>query len=314
MIRKLLIKTGLFILPILFVLFLFEYSYRSIPNAYAYKSHYLNDSTKASNIKTLILGTSHAFANINPHCFSEQAFCAAYNSQPIVMDYKITELFLKTTPRLTHLKNVILAYDTYTLSAESKLSNSRKINYRIYWNLDFTPRINQIHCFKCLKPNFTNFKLWLTGKYKIDYDTLGWVVSTHSEKSIDTTQITQLQIKDKADQLSFSSSTQQDLAQSKQYLIKLAKLCQSYNVHLILVGTPLTPLLLQNIPKDDLVYTKNLADSMQKTFNNVKWLDWNSNSDFQLNDFTDIDHLNKYGATKLGYKLDSILKTLPLLE
>ncbi|MDR2410253.1 MAG: hypothetical protein LBE13_19380 [Bacteroidales bacterium] len=85
--RKFIVRTFLYLLPVLLFLILLEILLRNIPNDYSYKKKYLD--TQFCNIETLILGNSHSFYGIDPVYFSTNTFNAAHVSQSLDYDYEI---------------------------------------------------------------------------------------------------------------------------------------------------------------------------------------------------------------------------------
>jgi hypothetical protein len=134
--KKFIIYTLLYLLPVLLSLILLEILLRQIPNDYSYKKNYLN--THSCNIETLILGSSHAYYGIDPVYFSSgNVFNAAHVSQSLDYDYEILKQYDK---KLTALKTVVIPVSYFTLWG--KLSNGQESwrvkNYVIYYKISKT--------------------------------------------------------------------------------------------------------------------------------------------------------------------------------
>ena len=81
-----------FILPILTIGVVWEYSIRSIPNDYAYKSKWLNNN--ADSIEVLYLGPSTIMYDIDPSFSKLKGFNAAHVSQSIKYDHFIFNKYI----------------------------------------------------------------------------------------------------------------------------------------------------------------------------------------------------------------------------
>ena len=79
---------------------------------------------------------------------------------------------------------------------------------------------------------------------------------------------------------------------------------------LILLTTPKTKSYYSREDSMQLARTIEFGDSIQQENKVVLYVNWQKNPDFNRNDFNDANHLNTAGATKLGYKIDSLLNTL----
>src|SRR5690606_6316134 len=93
----------IFIIPILIFGVSMEILLRQIPNDYKAKTHFLN--TNASNVETLILGSSHTMYGINPKYIDNSAYNLSHVSQTIDIDFELLKHYKSKMP---HLKHVIL--------------------------------------------------------------------------------------------------------------------------------------------------------------------------------------------------------------
>jgi len=240
---------------------------------------------------------------------SLKSFSAACANQPVFMDYKIAYHFLLDNYTLTSLKYIVLAYDITTLSVEDFVSNSQKVNYKIYWHFDNIPKIPFYLNFKFYNPQMKNYISYLLGNYKVNYDSSGWFSSNFD--TIDVSKITEKLIKKRIDEISLSSvKSVEELNISKSYLFKLAELCKKKHINLILMNSPKTKYFLSHRHKDDVIYMDSLAGCLSIKYNNVFYANWAEDSVFTINNFSDLDHLNVSGAKKLSYKLNKLIEYL----
>jgi len=103
-------KLGIFFLPIIIVVFFFEYNLSQIPTSYSVKKNYLEENI--SKIQILVLGSSHALNGINPEYFSKNTFNIANSSQSIYYDMKIFEKYVL---KFKKLKKVIIPISYFSL-------------------------------------------------------------------------------------------------------------------------------------------------------------------------------------------------------
>ena len=150
--KKFILKTIFFLLPILVLAVIMEVALRAIPNDYKQKRSYMD--SHLDEIEVLVLGSSHSLYGINPKYFSQKTYNMAYVSQSLDLDYKILEKYgnefknlnviivdisyfslystLETGPEPWRAKNYNIYYDIPT----SKATN----NFEVLTNLQFYPK------------------------------------------------------------------------------------------------------------------------------------------------------------------------------
>ena len=101
--KKFILKTIFFLLPILVLAVIMEISLRAIPNDYKQKRNYMD--SHSDEIEVLVLGSSHSLYGINPKYFSQKTYNMAYVSQSLDLDYKILEKYYN---RFKNLKTIIV--------------------------------------------------------------------------------------------------------------------------------------------------------------------------------------------------------------
>ncbi|MEL6132144.1 MAG: hypothetical protein AAFR59_02130 [Bacteroidota bacterium] len=83
--RNVILRTTLFLLPILLLLGGLEYVQYELPNDYTYKKQLLEAG--AQDWEVLILGSSHSYLGIDPHHLDRPAFNLAYTAQTLAFDH-----------------------------------------------------------------------------------------------------------------------------------------------------------------------------------------------------------------------------------
>jgi hypothetical protein len=111
--KRLLKFAGLFLLPLILALLVFETCLRSIPTSYTEKEKGWNNG----GFEVLILGNSHAAYGINPDQFARPAFNGANVAQSLYFDKRIT---LKHLDGLKKLRFVLIGIDYHSLYFSSQ--------------------------------------------------------------------------------------------------------------------------------------------------------------------------------------------------
>ena len=112
-----------FLIPLLIIFILLEYTIRQIPNTYKYKNEWMLQH--ADSLNTLILGNSHCMSGVNPF-FLTNAFNFANSSQDLERDYFI---LTKYDNLYTGLKYVILDKYKYSLEITSSITYEKIKEY-----------------------------------------------------------------------------------------------------------------------------------------------------------------------------------------
>ncbi|HEX2396054.1 MAG TPA: hypothetical protein VHI78_11965, partial [Bacteroidales bacterium] len=103
-------KVLLLILPFLIILGFIELQLRKIPNSYAKKRQFFENSLGRINV--LVLGSSQSLYDINPDYFNYIGFNLSDVNQSLYYDAEIT---LKFIDRMPSLKCVVLSVSYFSL-------------------------------------------------------------------------------------------------------------------------------------------------------------------------------------------------------
>jgi len=121
--KKFLFRTIIFISPIISISIFVDYDMKKNPTTtLGEKARYINKH--ANEIKTIILGTSHAYAGINPKYLNGHAFNLAYPRRTTEYDYLLLQ---KYEEKLIKLEKIILTYDLF--SYHNDIESYTKIYY-----------------------------------------------------------------------------------------------------------------------------------------------------------------------------------------
>jgi hypothetical protein len=296
----------LFIIPVLLLCLLLEYSIRRVPNDYYYKNRWLSENS--GNLKILSLGASNGYFGINPEFFSKKAFNAAHISQSINYDLFIFNKFINGFDSLQYL---ILPVTESTLISSLETSDEfwRIKNYTIYYGCEyhrFEPQYNLAFYGDNLFSVISRIAgYYVHGTSELYCNKLGFGLNySFAKKSKDWERTGML-----AARRHIKESSGKLFNENLSYLNRLIEECHRKNIVVILLITPAWHSYLDYIDINQLNSTlltyKHLADQN----NNVRYIDLHDDKRFGENDFFDSDHLDEFGAKKLTLLLNDTLNT-----
>ena len=282
-------------MPLLVLFIGSELLIRRIPNDYSYKSEYLSKNCK--EIETLVLGTSHAHAGINPEYLLTSSFNAAHNAQPLFYDFEILKKY-----DFENLKTIILpiTYPTFWLDSESEESHSNLFkNYSIYYHikpehyklknnfeiLSFSPKGNLGRI----------YRYYLKGKSRQRTSNLGYGEKAIIKGNLET------EGKRNADR--HSSLTKKDNAsnifkKNIQVLNNLLEYCSQKQIKVYCVTTPTNKHYYNLLDEQQLNTTIDTITEIANKYDNCEYFNYLKDDRFTEEDFRNADHLNSKGAKK----------------
>lgn len=295
--KKFLFHVLKIVIPILLFLLVLEIAIRKIPNDYQLKKEYLDQN--ASEINTLILGSSHTFYGINPEYFSQKTFNAAYVSQSLDLDYKILKTY---NSKYKKLKKVIIPISYFSLfeTLETDVEKWRMKNYTLYYDFDIKTDINnKLEILNSdVKSNLKkSIKHYFFNKSFITSSKLGWGTDFNSKNK-------------KAFKGEFTAKKHtvknfdlyDDNLKSLQNIITL---CKKNNIKIIFITTPTHKSYYQNLNQIQLEKTIKTILELVKHNSNCTYINLLESNRFTDEDFYDADHLNEIGAKKLALFLEN---------
>ncbi|MBE7442336.1 MAG: hypothetical protein HS119_07785 [Flavobacteriales bacterium] len=301
--KKFIIKTILFLLPIFAISLSMEILLRKIPNDYLYKKEYLD---KYSNeIETLILGSSHSFYGLNPDFFSSSTFNAAHISQSLNYDY---EIFKKYQDNLHNLKTLILPISYFTLygKLENGSESWRVKNYVIYYGMNVAnsfvdyaevlsnqPKVN--------RKKFYGYYIKSNHDQYISCSELGWGTPIQSKDLVETGKAA-AERHTKAD---ITSDFNNNIFNNNQQILNtIIKWCKKQNIKVLLLTLPAYTTYRQNINLEQYGITIKTANKIASQYDNCIYVNLFDDTNFVAKDFRDADHLSEIGAEKLSKLID----------
>lgn len=307
--RNFILKTIYIILPILVVTVLMETLLRKIPNDYILKREYLD--LHASEIETLILGSSHTYRGLDPAYFTSNTFNAGYSSQSLIYDF---EIFKKYQSKFDKLNTVVLPISYFSLFG--KLENGsekwRVKNYVIYYDITVSKSLsNSFEIFGSpVKTNIDRIISYYVSKKIITSSSeLGWGKRIDSSESKDLI----MSGKTAADRHtkevnSVNSKTVFD--ENIQAVNAILKWCKENDVKVVLLTTPTFETYYRNLSSEQLNLTIQTATSLSEKYDNCIYLNLLTDRAFDADDFYDADHLQHSGAKKLSILINDEINKL----
>ena len=303
------LRKSLFIsLPLLLLLVVMELLLRNIPNDYSYKKKYLD--LHASEIETLILGSSHTYYGINPDYFSKKTFNSSHFSQ--TLDYDLA-IFKKYLFDFKKLKTVIIPISYFSLfgKLEDGTESWRVQNYVLYYGFDNYKSISANsevlnHEFKINIERLLSY--YKDKKSAITCSKLGWGVRDEFLKQNDLIE---------SGETGALRHTQEDLNSEKNIRIfkenqiilqNFINDCSDKNLKIIFVTLPAYKSYREHLNSKQLDVTLQTVVHFDKKYDNVNYLNFLSDSRFTSEDFQDADHLSATGATKLSQIVNNIIE------
>lgn len=289
-----------FAIPVGVLLVYCEHILRQIPNDYQYKNEWL--LTNAKDVQVYILGSSHSYFGIDPKVFSVPAFNGGHISQSLNLDYFLLQKF---SPAMDSLKCVIIPFGYGTIFSdglEKGKESWRVRNYTIYYDCPYFKHDPKLS-YECLntKPNEIK-EAFKGGVDHIYCDSLGMGTNYALENRSDDWKASGETAAKR--HTHYSEANKQ---KNIEYLEKMIEICSAKNARLILVATPTYSSYRENLDSLQLAESIQVGVDLAEKHDNVIYYNWADREDFIEDDFFDADHLNEYGAKKLGLLLDSVI-------
>ena len=283
-------------LPIFLFLLVLEIVIRKIPNDYQLKKDYLNQN--ASEINTLVLGSSHTFYGINPEYFTKKTFNAAYVSQSLDLDYEILKTY---ESKFKNLKTVIIPISYFSLfeTLTTDIEKWRIKNYVLYYDFPINSNINnQLEILNSdIKSNLKNsVKHYILKKSFITSSDLGWGTNFNSKNK--------KPFKGEFTAKKHTAKNFNLLEENLKSLQKIIDSCKKNNINIVFITTPTHKSYYQNLNKIQLEKSTKVISELVKNNSNCIYINLLKSDNYSNEDFYDADHLNEIGAKKLSLFLN----------
>ena len=304
--KRFLIRTLAFLLPVFVFLVLCEIGLRKRMTDYKYKNLWLSEH--APTVEVFILGSSHSYSGIDPTVFSRRAFNGAHMSQDLNYDEFI---FRKFAPKMDSLRYLILpiSYFTPYWKLEETPDHARVKDYMLYYHCPYHPFNPQyrLEVYDGLRP-LVAIKALLGIDPPRFFSDFGQLTNyTRQLRKENWKESGKTAAKRHTDQSLDQHTYDENLTHAKM----IASLCQEKNVSLILLTTPTYKTYHECLMPEQLSQMHVFCRQLETTFSNVRYLDMETDERFLEEDFFDADHLNDQGAKKLTLILENYIMQLP---
>jgi hypothetical protein len=313
--KKFILKSILFLIPVLFFVVFLENKIRSIPNDYSIKKEYLDKNS--NKIEVLILGNSHSYFGIVPEYLKLKSFNGAYISQSV--DYDL-EILKKYKTHFAQLKYIIISIDYFSLYSrlEEGTEKWRIQNYNIYYDINNSDSFKLSNHFVLLNGKVSDNILRVISYYKehknnnLTSNDSGWGTVYKSEKNLNLLETGRIAAKRHTKNIHNNMYYKENIKTIK----SIIQLAEEINTKVIFITSPAYKTYTANLESNQLNSTINFMNKIAQGNSNIMYYNFLNNKSFINKDFYDADHLNEIGAKKLSSKIDSIInhKTNKLLE
>ncbi|MCF8449918.1 MAG: hypothetical protein K9G49_08625 [Taibaiella sp.] len=306
--KQFLVKSVLFFLPLIAGWVLLEIRLQKIPNSYQQKKTMLEKHMKDAAV--INVGSSHALNGINPEYFSKPGLNLANITQTIYYDKAMVAQHIDSMPAL---KMVIIPVSYFTLfrRLEDLEEDWRMYLYYYYWGIDVPGKsifdINRYSLVTIYTPHVVlgMIRRGFDVKMSPDYSALGFEGRDSSGHVRDIT----YEKGKLREQYHAKGYNPENVEEGRKLLTELISLLKSRNIEPVLVTTPVYTTFSSNANPRILADMKRITDEIKSKYG-CRYFDYFTDPRFNIDDFSDNDHLNKWGATKFSKIIDSeIIRT-----
>jgi len=288
--------------PILIIALSLEIMLRKIPNDYAYKKKYLD--AHADKIKTLFLGSSHAYYGVNPDYISENSFNASHISQSLDFDFKIINKYKNDWSQLTCIA-IPVDYFTFFSRISNGQESWRVKNYNIYYDMNesFNLTENSELLSFDLPTNLKRIKeYYFDHQSKITCSRLGYGIDQRDNVDLIKTgyEAARRHTQNNLDNLNINY-------QSLNEIILFAK---RNGIKVLLYTSPAYETYVSKLDSNQLSTNMNRIKALLHKNPNCFYYNFLEDKSFTPSDFRDADHLNEQGAIKLSLKINETINRI----
>lgn len=300
------IRSLLFLsIPLALTLVLGEWIVRQLPNTYKTKHTWMQQH--ASEVETLILGSSHTYYGIQPQHLKGCAFNLANPSQNLRYDHFLLTQYAHL---YQNLKTVILPISYFSFFdkeyEEDKPFNYLACYYKLYMDCPYHSNLST-YAMELFYPSsyFGKLQAALLGKAgRINCDSLGWGTNhllSQKRSTWETIDASQTVCQHTA--LDWTAETS-----NINHLHDIISFCEERQIRLILITTPTWHSYYEKLDTNQLSRMYQIMHTFRSMHPSLIYIDFLKDARFQANDFYDSDHLSEYGAAKFTHILaDSII-------
>ena len=284
--KRFILRTILFLLPLAVLMVLFENSQRQAPHEFKYKAQFMEQH--ASELEVLVMGLSYTH-RMNLNFWGYKSFNLSYSNQATERDYA---LWMRYRDELTSLKYVVYPLSCWFHQNRSTgIESWRTPFYTIHYNLP--------------APMLDLQKRFITANPKIATKRLGSILSG-DEASLRVTcdrlgSSTPL-LKDRPEDWEGKSGEfmahrhsdvdPENARANRETLTEMVADFEKRGIRVILVTPPTWHTYYDYLSDEVVRMTEELGEELQKEFSNVRYVNMLKDKRFVKDDFFDDSHLN----------------------
>lgn len=287
----------LFLIGIAVLLGLAEWMARSCPNAYSQKQAWMEQH--GGEVETLVLGSSHAYAGLQPRHLKTLGYNLANSNQTQRYDWL---LLARDSTRLQRLKAIIYPASSLQMNYPLEVTTEwyRGIYYQLYNHLEVHSSWSR-YAWETASLKTCCWKvqsLMNSGTSDRMSDDDGWC-NFYQASDDNLRQLTDAALQKR---LAIYDERATLAIEKDDYFGQIAQFCQRHGIRLILVGMPVSAPFGQQDPHSQKLLeqldkrAREYAESYPAT---IEYRNYSTDARFEASDFYDVDHLNSLGARKL---------------
>ncbi|WP_143708939.1 hypothetical protein [[Flexibacter] sp. ATCC 35208] len=295
---SLLQKTTWFLLPCLAFVPLYFWLISRSGNIYLRKEQLLEKHI--SQVNCLVMGSSHVLHGVNPEYLPSGAFNMGNLSQDLGTDIRIVKRYLNDMKNL-HTVAFDIDYLTTFYSMTDRENKWRDYYYNYFMNLDYTTSYNQLRAsLHLLEPGVVQYTLQgillkmmhQRTEFIMPMNTWGYSQRTFSKNINERTGKKRAAAHSKLYSKAFYD-------QNLQIFRETLAMLHNRHIRVILFSTPVTDFYASNLDPRLVNLQEEFIHEVQQQYA-LEYGNFTHDKRFNLQDFSDNDHLNNQGAVKFS--------------
>ena len=292
----------LFCIPILALMITVEICDRKLPNTYRYKYEWMQEN--ASEVETLILGSSQTYFGIQPKYMTEKAFNLANPAQLLEQDLFLLKYW---SDKYVKLKRVILPISYFTLFSpglEFGGGAYRCRYYRMYMDCDLYPTYSFTYNFEIAEPKSALFKM---KKYLLGISGADWFCDEYGNDAFNGGKDVAWNPNGKED--IYTAETWDNVQNNCRLLEEILQFCNDRNINIVLITTPCWHTYCTAFDERQLTEMYRIIHELQRKYD-FPYVNYLQDERFTVDDFYNASHLSELGEEKFTKILEEDIRAM----
>lgn len=301
--RKLILKTILFLLPILILSIFLEVKLKEVKNSYNYKKK--NFEKTLAECEVLILGNSISFCGIDPDILTYHSFNLANNSQDIYYDQMLYGKYLDRLPKLKYVI-VPIAFTSLFYLLDQGIESWRASYYLRFYDIQKRQNQFDLKDISLIALYGINFSI----HYLLKPDSLnqvsgisarGWMNSPADSSFNESVMSVEGKRKYQEDVQYMNLNK---VNANMLYLKTIIERSRNKNVNTILISIPMSRFYSRYLKQSNYYSLMQSKIIDLRRNSGIKYYNYIYDKRFVDSDFSDVIHLNSTGAKKMSLLLN----------